>query len=206
MPPETLTAWERVAPVIPVSAYLVGGTAIAVHLQHRSSRDLDFFLESPEDLRHLARELNEVGNLVVTTLEDHTLNAFLDGAKLQFLHAENQRVLEPLTVFEGIRVASIGDLLAIKLNAIVGRGALRDYFDLMTIETRAGRFAEEGLGLFMARYQPELPENAVISIVRALGYLDDVADDPQLPAKRATIQKYWKKRQAEIVRHLDRYA
>jgi hypothetical protein len=205
LPAGTRRAWKQIAPLVPESAYLVGGTAIAVHLLHRSSRDLDFFLAAPEDLEALAETLSQVGKFVVTTLQSDTLNCYLDDAKLQFLSAQDQRMLEPLRTVGGLRVASIGDLLATKLNAIATRGALRDYFDVMTIETKAGRLAEEGLALFIARYRPPTPENAVVSIVRALGYLDDVADDPQLPVPRLVIERYWKKRQPEIVRHLDRH-
>lgn len=206
LPPATQRAWARIAPLVPESAYLVGGTAIAVHLLHRSSRDLDFLLESPEDLEALAAGLDRVGNLVVTTLQSDTLNALLDDARLRFLLADDQRVLEPVTTIEGIRVAGIGDLLATELNVLTRRGELRDYFDIMTIETKARRLTEEGLGLFVARYQPSVPEDAIGSIVRALGYMGDVADDLQLPVKRSAIEKYWKRRQAVIVRHLDRHA
>ena len=43
LPADTAMAWELLAPTIPVAAYLAGGTAIAVHLGHRVSHDLDFF-------------------------------------------------------------------------------------------------------------------------------------------------------------------
>jgi len=39
--------------------------------------------------------------------------------------------------------------------------------------------------------------------VRALGYLDDVADDPGLPMYQRDIEAYWKQRQPEIIRSLD---
>ena len=39
--------------------------------------------------------------------------------------------------------------------------------------------------------------------MRALGYLDDVADDPALPMDRTEIGDHWKRRQPEIVRSLD---
>jgi hypothetical protein len=48
LPGDTAEAWEKVCSIVPFSAYLVGGTAIAIHLQHRVSRDLDFFLRGSE--------------------------------------------------------------------------------------------------------------------------------------------------------------
>lgn len=50
LPKPTRLAWHRVAPVLPPEAYLMGGTALAIRLQHRQSQDLDFFLDSPTDL------------------------------------------------------------------------------------------------------------------------------------------------------------
>ncbi len=204
--PATRRAWERIAPLVPTSAYLVSGTAIAVHLGHRLSRDLDFFLESPEDLNTLADRLDHVGNFVTMTLQKDTLNGVLDDARVQFLLADSQHVLEPMVEIEGFRIAGIGDLLATKLKVIGDRGELRDYFDIMTIEKQAGRRVEEGLALFVARYDPPVPDDAVTHIVRGLGYMDDVTDDLQLPSSRADIEQYWRKRQPEIVRHLDRRA
>ena len=43
LPPGAAETWERIAPIVPEPAYLGGGTAIAVHIHHRQSRDLDFF-------------------------------------------------------------------------------------------------------------------------------------------------------------------
>ena len=112
---------------------------------------------------------------------------------------------EPTTLDDGLQVAGLGDLLAMKLNAIAGRAQLRDYFDLMTIERQGGRTIEEGLALFLARYQPEHQDSAIASILLALGYLDDVGDDLFLPVKRDEIVRYWQQRQPELVAAVERY-
>jgi hypothetical protein len=205
LPPATARAWERIAPLAPSSSYLVGGTALAVHLYHRESRDLDFFLSAPTDLYTLADRLAGIGSFVASRLTDTTLNGVLDDAKVQFLLADNQRILEPLTEVAGIAVAGIGDLLATKLKVLADRGELRDYFDIMVVEQQAGRTVEEGLTLFVARYRPAVPDDAITVIVRALGSFVDVNDDPELPISRQEIERYWRRRQKEIVGHLNRY-
>lgn len=113
-------------------------------------------------------------------------------------------MLEPLAEVEGIRVAGIGDLLATKLEVIGDRGELRDFFDLKVIETEAGRFAEEGLGLFVRRYRPRDADAAVRHLLLGLGYFEDVADDPFLPETREQILGYWQRRQPEIALTLNR--
>jgi hypothetical protein len=35
LPLPTRTVWQQIAPVVPATAYLMGGTALAVRLQHR---------------------------------------------------------------------------------------------------------------------------------------------------------------------------
>jgi hypothetical protein len=74
-----------------------------------------------------------------------------------------------------------------KLKVIGDRGELRDYFDLMVIEQRTGRTAEEGLALFVERFRPEYPQPAINHILLGLGYFDDVDPDDALPVPRAEI-------------------
>lgn len=203
---ETLEIWARVAPAVPPEAYLVGGTAVAVHLGHRRSQDLDFFLEAEVALRDLERSLARLGTLSVTASEAGTLNCVLDSTVLQFLDASDQRRVEPTIDVEGIRVAGIGDLLATKLNAVVSRPALRDYVDLQAIEERTHRYVEEGLALFVERYRPKVPDGAVASVVRALASFEDVAEDPSLDVSVQDVAGYWRRRVREVTRHLDRWS
>jgi hypothetical protein len=205
--PDVATTWERIAPAVPAGAYLGGGTAIAVHLRHRTSRDLDFFFHRAIDLDRLVRWLGEQGAFAVTDRRPGTLNGVFDRTPVQFLKAGLERPehrLEPTVPVAGLRIAGLGDLLAMKLNAIAGRAQLRDYFDLMAIEQAGGRTVEEGIGLFLARYRPEHPDSAIRPILLGLGYLDDVMDDPFLPVDRESIVRYWQARQPAIVANLER--
>jgi len=209
LPGETAATWKEVAPLVPATVYLGGGTAIAVHLRHRQSRDLDFFDHTTAvDLDRLAERLSAHGTFAITQRAPGTLNGLYGETRLQFLQAGLDRPeqrLEPTTPLGGLQVAGLGDLLAMKLNAIAGRAQLRDYFDLMTIEQRGHRTIEEGLGLFLARYQPEHEDSALTPIVFALGHLDDVGDDPFLPIERDAIVHYWEQRQPELLLAIERY-
>ncbi len=209
LPSETAATWTQVAPVVPAEAYLGGGTAIAVHLRHRPSRDLDFFFHDPTvDLDQLVERLRAQGPFAVSQRVPGTLNGLFGETRVQFLQAglvDPERLLEPTISVGGLQVAALGDLLAMKLNAIAGRAELRDYFDLMTIERQGGRTIEEGLALFLARYRPQHEDSALAPIVLALGHLDDVGDDPFLPVEREEIVSFWQQRQPELVAAIDRY-
>lgn len=206
LPPETARAWSSLAPWLPAGAYLAGGTGLAVHVQHRVSRDLDLFFHEPIDLDGLARTLAATGDFAPTRTGDGVLDGVLAGAKVQFLHARGQRRLAPTRRVAGIPVAAVDDILAMKLNVIGDRGELRDYFDVMTIEQRLGRTVEEGIALYLERFQIPPEHESVRHVILGLGYLDDVDDDELLPASRAEIERYWHRRQPQVVRNASRFA
>ena len=80
LPADTAATWETITQVVPPDAYLGGGTAIAVHLQHRISRDLDFFfLHGSIDLDELSERLSAVGPFAVTERSPGTLNGVFNG-------------------------------------------------------------------------------------------------------------------------------
>lgn len=206
LPSDTADTWQTIAPIVPPAAYLVGGTAIAVHIRHRVSRDLDFFFhEDAVDLSQLAETLADRGPFVVMQRSPGTLNGLFSETKVQFLDADvgrRQLRLEPPTIVAGIRIAGLADLLATKLKVIAQRGELRDYFDLQKIEELTGRTVDEGLGYYLARFQPDPADQGtqVSAIIRALGYLDDVDEDDLLPSSKAEIARYWQRRQPEVLK------
>jgi hypothetical protein len=66
LPKDTARIWEGIARIVPEGAYLAGGTALAVLLRHRISRDLDFFFRRPVDLDGVAAALKSPGPFAVT--------------------------------------------------------------------------------------------------------------------------------------------
>lgn len=205
LPEATASSWRTIAPLVPPGAYLAGGTGLTVHLLHRVSHDLDFMFPHEIDLPELRDILERAGRLFVTRLDDATLNAVFDGTRVQFLQASNQKQLAPTSSVGGIEVASIEDITAMKLKVILDRGELRDYFDLMEIDQRSAVPMEEGISLFLERYGVGSDDHRVTMLIRALGYLADVADDPALPADRVDIQTYWARRQPELADRLGRF-
>lgn len=89
LPSSTVRAWSVLADLAPEGSYLGGGTAIAVHLRHRVSRDLDLFLRHPVDLMALVDQVRRRGDLVVSRLDldegAQTLNAVFHQTRVQVL-------------------------------------------------------------------------------------------------------------------------
>jgi hypothetical protein len=173
------------------------------------SRDLDFFLREPIDLWGFTDLLGVRGSVLVQQLDREpgrqTLNVLFNSTRLQFLEASSVALLEPLVPVAGLEVAGLGDLLAMKLKVICDRGELRDYHDLLAIEQQGHRRVEEGIALALGKYRPRAAPAFLQAIVRGLGYLDDVEEDPGVPVTKEEIAAYWKQRVPEIVRSLSRY-
>ncbi len=83
LPPDTALTWETIAPIVPSTAYLGGGTAIAVRLAHRASRDLDFFFHrNSVDLEKLTTKLSAAGPFAVTERAPGTLNGIFSATRV----------------------------------------------------------------------------------------------------------------------------
>lgn len=202
MPRGTSETWLKIAPHLPPSAYMSGGPALTVHLLHRVSRDLDILLERPEDLKSLWTRFQEIGNARATRHDDSTINCVLDDTKVQVLEAATQKMVAPFITVGGIRIASVDDIMATKLSAVIGRGELRDYFDIMKIEQDRSLMVDVGLSLLIAKFSPEQPDQYIMHAVKSLGFLGDIPDDPALPVSRQVIEKYWRVRQPTLMKHI----
>ena len=206
--PATRAVWPLVAQSAPPGGSLMGGTALAVHLRHRVSRDLDLFSVEPFDHDVITERLRSAGASVERRSSGGaSLDCVVDGVLVQFVHAPGQRILREPTELAGMRIGSRADLCATKLGAIGGRAELRDYFDLMCLETLGGLNLADGFDCYLARYGLDSDHASVRHILEALGYLDDVAEDPYLEQSagtdvRRTVTSYWKRRQPELLRSL----
>ncbi len=202
LPAGTAQTWIILRDHLPEAMVLYGGTALAAHLHHRVSRDLDFFSPVELDVPDLRTMLESLGTFAATTDEADTLNGVFNDTKVQFLRTRNQDALEPPTDVAGIPVASLRDIAATKLKTIADRGELRDYFDLMTIEQHTAITMEPALQDYQERYQTH-DRNTLLHIIRALGTFNDVTDDPGLPVPRASIERYWIRRVRSLALSID---
>lgn len=172
--------WSLLAPASRLSFVLYGGTAVALYLGHRTSLDFDFFKSGPLDKQALeksfaflpaARTIQESENtlVVVATMPSGDVKvSFFGGMTFG-------KIREPFqTKDTGLLIASIEDLLATKLKAILDRAEAKDYHDISAMLS-SGLSLERALGAFAKMYDkdPGL-------VLRAIGYFKD-GDLPSLP-------------------------
>ena len=206
--PAMLEIWDVVGSLSPPSGELMGGTALAIHLEHRQSEDLDIFVHGPFDPPVLLERLQEHGPAECGYLSEGTLNCVFGGVKLQFLTATGQQRIERGRKVGQMVVGSFPDVAATKLKVVGDRGELRDYYDLMCIELAGDTDVMAMLDWYCLRYGVNMTHQSVYHIVRALGSFSDVADDPWLSASLGrpglldTVARYWQDRQPEIARGL----
>jgi hypothetical protein len=173
--------------------YLGGGTAIAAHLGHRQSQDLDWFTgERIEDPLALARELQERGaELRVERIGRATLHGEVGGVRASFLEYRHPTLAPPVAWPDaGCQIASTDDLAAMKLLAVDQRGAKRDFVDIHTLAAHARPLAGM-LDLFRRKFGVE----DVSRVLYSLTYFEDAEGDP-MPRMLKNIA--WEQVKADI--------
>lgn len=122
--------------------YLTGGTALsAFFLQHRRSRDLDFFTATEEVISLFSRKLElsltkeglQVGRLRgLQSFVEITVNSDKEQTLIHFALDSPFRFEEPFLSEEipGLKIDSLIDMATNKLLALFGRAALRDFIDV----------------------------------------------------------------------------
>jgi len=172
--------WPLLAPAPGLSFVLYGGTAVALHLGHRVSVDFDFFRTEPVGKKEIETSFAFMRDSRTIQEDKNTLVAIAPmpsgPVKIAFFGGLGiGRINEPLATRDStLLVASIEDLLATKLKAILDRAEARDYRDI-SVMLSAGASLEKGLGAFAKMYAKD-PGLAL----RAMGYFKD-GDLPSLP-------------------------
>jgi len=111
---------------------LVGGTALALKYGHRKSEDLDLFNYKPFENNFIIEILEKkFGNDFSLQLnkEKFGVFGFIQAIKVDFVkHPHN--LIGEIEVVDGIRMYSNEDIAAMKINAILGRGKKKDFWDV----------------------------------------------------------------------------
>ncbi len=161
--------------------YLAGASAIAFHLGHRRSEDLDLFTVTPEvSLATVKRAvLRAVPNVSVIGETDVALHLSMTQVPVDFVKYPHPPVEPLIRGPRNIQVAGLGDLAAMKLAAIARRGIKRDFWDLYAIN-------ESGLDLSTAgdlyRRRFGRSEADLYHVQRALTWFVDAEADPVTPS------------------------
>ena len=170
--PETHSLLEKLS-TLPVleDARLVGGTALALQLGHRTSVDLNFFGRINADSEDLRDILREVGRVEVASVSKNINIFWINGVKVDMVNYPYPWLDLPI-VEDGVRLASLNDIAAMKISAIVNRGTKKDFIDLYTL---LQHFAlDEILDMYSRKYS----DGSLFIVMKSLTYFDDAETDP----------------------------
>ena len=128
--PATLELLKRLmAEPLLADTRLVGGTALALQLGHRSSIDLDLFGHLSCDEIQLRKTLASLGKLQVINTSENVKLFTIDNVKVVVVNYDSQWIDE-MVGEDGLRLASVPEIAAMKVRAIVGRGTRKDFVDM----------------------------------------------------------------------------
>ncbi len=179
-------------------AYLAGGTALALHLGHRYSEDLDFFTPKPFLPKTQIQFLSQIGEFKLNQTGWGTILGEFEGAKFSLFYYQYKLIEKPQRILKSTNLASLADIASMKIAAIADRGTKRDFIDLFFL-TRV--FSLEKMLSYYDQKYAKLQANKT-HILKSLFYFEEAENDapPQMiqTIDWQEVKKYFEKEVKKI--------
>lgn len=150
---------------------------MALRYGHRSSVDIDLFNHEKFSQLLISEELAKVFQKRFVYKQDHTgigIFCFIDEIKVDLVYYPHQ-LINPVEMYDDIRIYSDADIAAMKIQAILGRGKKKDFWDLYEL------LQYYSLQQIMDWHKQKYPNQMLaISIPNAITYFTD-ADESETP-------------------------
>ena len=152
---------------------LVGGTSLALQIGHRKSIDIDLFGILNVEFDILIDELMTLGEVVLLKNSKNIHSLLINDIKVDIVNYNYKWLTNKMTI-DNIYFATIEDIAAMKLNAILGRGSKKDFIDLYFI------LKNYTLTTLMDFYSKKYHDGSIFLVLKSLAYFDD-ADEQEMP-------------------------
>lgn len=174
---------------------LVGGTALALQIGHRKSIDLDFFGAMTSSLEELTFTISDFAS--VQPLSSSKLMRFMNvnGVKVDIVSYPYEWIDKPV-IEDGVVLAGIKDIAAMKLSAITNRGTKKDFIDLYFLLQKYTLL--EMLGFYQQKYA----DSQLFTVLRSMTYFEDAEADP-MPSMLAPVK--WSQIKDTIQKNVESY-
>lgn len=151
---------------------LAGGTALALQIGHRMSVDLDLFgkLETSEAAFANALTTFEKVIILKKTANIHIFS--INDIKVDFVNYPYPWIDDGITA-QGIRLAGLRDIAAMKLAAITGRGTKKDFIDIFFL------LQEFSLSDMLRFYEAKYRDGSSFLVLKSLVYFDDAEPEQE---------------------------
>ncbi len=158
--------------------FLVGGTALALQLGHRISVDIDMFtlndFNSDELISKLSKHISissiskSKNSLSLEVLDTSGNDEVVKIDLIKYSYPLINTVVE----IDSIRLLSIEDIIAMKLSAVTGRGAKKDFYDIFFL------LKNYNLEVMIKYFKFKFPNTNVFQVLKSLTYFDDADLEP----------------------------
>ncbi|MBI2029432.1 nucleotidyl transferase AbiEii/AbiGii toxin family protein [Candidatus Gottesmanbacteria bacterium] len=157
------------------TAYLAGGTGLALQLNHRRSEDFDIFVSKAIDntLRLKIKEVFGRVDFYINTGDQISFKTN-DGVNITFLWYYYKPLFPTISTI-GLPIASIADIAADKAQTIGRRAIWRDYVDLFFLLKGKYFTIEKIINLAKRKFAGEFVET---QFLEQLSYFGDLKELP----------------------------
>lgn len=146
---------------------LVGGTALSLQMGHRISVDLDLFVNQDFETEELREYMERTYRLETDYLAFATVKGEINGVQVDCI-AHSYPWIRPFVEEEGIRLASMEDICAMKLNAIAGNGTrIKDFIDVAFLSSLYS------LNQMLSFYEEKYHANPLMPL-KGIVFFDDI--------------------------------
>lgn len=163
------------------TAYLAGGTALALQFGHRLSVDLDFFTKEKFDEQKSLQILKNIHDFQFheEQLENQTIIGNFEGIRFSIFYYE-YKIIKPFILYQGVNMVSPEDVAAMKIAAVSGRGVMRDFVDLFFL-AKHGFSLQQMLEFYDMKYGNM--KELYLHIMKSLLYFEDAENDERAMPK-----------------------
>ena len=179
---------------------LVGGTNLSLRLGHRLSIDLDLFTNEPFDTEGVARALvARFPNTDIASRSNNMLFAYINDVKIDMVLLPYPYI-EPVEDYDGIRLVSLPDIMAMKMSAVARRGVKKDFWDIAEL------LDMYSLAEMITFYKAKYASHDIFHLVRSLAYFTDAEKQKEDPdsLKKITWKQVKAKMQTAVKKYLER--
>jgi hypothetical protein len=226
---ETKKVWDAIRQIdnLLKGFVLIGGTALALHIQHRLSEDLDFACVGAklprERIRQILSQLERLGFKITPNDNPAALDDFTSGGedlhdyhqdyivndkvKLTFVcpdHTVHKMLGGQLT--DTFRVASVDEIFKLKCLVTAQRSRSRDWFDLYMLFTQHNYTVDNLRATFAAVGQPHQADIALARLCACKplshdeGYAQLAKNPPSAHEMASFFQQELKKNEVALAR------
>lgn len=153
------------------SFFLVGGTALSLQIGHRISIDLDLFSLEPFNAEETLEYLENNYQFKLNYKSKNSLKGEIKKIKVDLI-THQYPLTDELIEFDSIVMASVKEISAMKLNAIMINGTrLKDFIDIAFLSAYLS--FNDMLEAYESKYSTRNP----VMVAKSLTYFDDINYD-----------------------------